>query len=219
MSASVGSMMLAELNALLDSLGTNSLNIYNVESATASLVIGQQTYTAGPSGADLTIPRSARIDAINVIPSSSPTLEVPVELISDQDWQNTGIKSITSSWPTECLISNGFPLITLDFWPVPSENCDVKVYYWTKLQEFTSLDTVLAMPEGYEDWIVYNLAVEAAPNFQVQVSPEVASRAEETRRMMARMNFRPVITEIDQAWCLDSGASAEAIATNGYLVD
>lgn len=218
MPADWAELALEELNAMLTTLGTAKLNVYTIDRTVFPLVIGQQAYTLGASGADFNMPRPQRIDMLSVVPASDPTLEIPIEMDTEETWREIGIKSTTCSWPTECLVTNGFPKWTLEFWPVPSELSSVVVYSWGPLQQFSNLDAALAMPEGYEDWAVYNLAVRMAPNFKMQPDPIITGLASEARQLIKTANFAPVITELDAMWD-DGGASANAAATNGYLVD
>lgn len=211
-------LALEELNAMLTTLGTAKLNIFTIDRTVFPLVIGQQAYTLGTPGADFTMPRPQRIDMLSVVPASDSTLEIPIEMDTVETWREIGIKSTTCSWPTECLVTNGFPKWTLEFWPIPSELSSVVVYSWGPLQQFADLDAALAMPEGYEDWAVYNLAVRMCPNFNMQPDPVVAGMAAETRQLIKTANFTPVITELDGMF--DSGGvSSNAASTNGYLVD
>ena len=62
---------LSELNDLLDSLSAERLGIYAVKPLAGQLVIGQQDYTIGPTGADFTNERPVLIQtAAIIIPTS-----------------------------------------------------------------------------------------------------------------------------------------------------
>ena len=65
--------------------------------------------------------------------------------------------------------------------------------------ETLALDTEIVMPAGYEDAMVYNLAVRLAPDYGKQVSADIAAMAMETKGNVKRSNHRSSYLEVDAA--------------------
>jgi hypothetical protein len=204
------------LNAMLSTLGASRLNVYSIERTEFALTVGQQDYELG-TGGDFNIPKPAKIHAVSVIPGSSPTLEIPIESINDDDWQNISIKSQTGQWPTVWLESSESPLNILTFWPIPNTACKAVFYYWKRLQSFTLTDN-LAMPDGYEEYITYSLAVRLAPYYQVAVRPDVVAVLRQAETIVKSNNYVQGYLGADPAW-LSGGSDTLATRTNGYLID
>ena len=71
------------------------------------------------------------------------------------------------------------------------------VYYHAALSDYAAISDTVTVPDGYEQFLVKNLAMELAPSFQRQVSPELRFQAMEARRMVTRSNQRAVELNFD----------------------
>jgi len=168
---------LSVFNDMVDSWNAQRLAIYTTETHDFSFVVGQQSYTLG-TGGDFDMTRPARIDGISaiLINSSASPIEVPLSLISVDEWQNNfPVKNVPGSFPTVCYDSGDFPLRTLGFWPVPSEANNVRIYSWQPLAQAAELTTVIAEPPGYAMAMRYNLAELIAAEFGVSPSSYAAA--------------------------------------------
>jgi len=60
---------------------------------------------------------------------------------------------------------------------------------WFTASTFSTLNTSQYLPRGYEAAIVYNLCVELAPEYGVNTSPDIVSRAKESFGVLKRRNI------------------------------
>lgn len=123
-------------------------------------------------------------------------LDYQLELLSREEWLAISDKAQTGR-PEKFWADNSDPA-TLYFWPVPAMSYDVKLQREDALQEFETLDTELELPNEYRRALVYNLAVEIAPEYGRTVPVEVAARAQEALERIQRYNAEePPLMSVD----------------------
>ena len=183
---------LEALNAMLDAWGIDRLLVYQIKqesftwTATASRTMG--------SGGNFSTTKPAKITNIVFTKNS---IDYPVRRILTIDkYDNIPYKSVTSDVPQYVFVDDGYPLLTLYAYPVPSASITVKIDSYTALQSFTDLTTVLSLPQGTERALVYNLAVEIAPEYGVEPSEIVIEIANKSKAALKRINSRPIIAAI-----------------------
>jgi hypothetical protein len=85
-------------------------------------------------------------------------------------------------------VNNTFPDITMTIYPKPTR---VLEWHFVSVQQLTTpanLATNLTFPPGYLRAFVYNLAMEFAPEFGVEPSPQVQRIAMTSKRNLKRVN-------------------------------
>ena len=185
---------LLRLNALLDSWATERLFIPCIVRSTWTIVSGTAAYTVG-SGGTVNIARPVYVQTINFQDTSqSPTLEMPLEPLTDQGFANIPQKDSTSAYPT-CAYWNptysGTGLGSITLWPVPtSSTLQGVIYAPTTLTQVAALGTTLTLPPGYQWLLTENLAVMLAPEFGVPVPGELRESAREAKGNVKRANTR-----------------------------
>jgi hypothetical protein len=182
---------LAVLNDMIDGWNAERQAIFTTRSDDFPYVLGKQSYTLG-TGGDFNIPRPARIDAMSTILLNNPAnpVEVPMAMYSVEDWQTqVPVKVVNGSIPLICYDDGGFPLRTLNFWPIPTEQPNaVRIYSWQALTQPAVLDSVIAFPPGYAEAFRYNLAVRLSAEFASTLSPTVATIAIASLARIKTMN-------------------------------
>lgn len=178
--AVMGEISLSVLNDMIDAWNAERQAIFTTSSNDFPFVLGKQSYTLG-TGGDFNIPRPARIDAMSAIllvPDPSNPVEVPIDMYSIQDWQTqVPVKVVDGSFPQICYDDGGFPLRTLNFWPIPTEQQNsVRIYGWQALAAQTLFSDV-SFPPGYAEGLRYNLAVRLSAEFAVTATPIVVELA------------------------------------------
>lgn len=165
---------------MVDSWNADSLAIFTIDSQDFPFNLGQQSYTMG-TGGDFDVPRPASITGISAILLQDPgnPIEQPMTMYSVDEWQNQiPVKTVDSSFPQICYDDGGFPLRTLNFWPIPRyQQNSVRIYSWTALASPAAYSTPIAFPPGYQEAFRYNLAVRFAPEYNAVLRPEVAQMA------------------------------------------
>ena len=190
----------ASLNRMMDSWSAERLSVISLTIRTFSLVSGQQTYTFGVGG-DFNAARPVDISYATLINLQNPVqpLELPIEMLTDSQWADVPVKNITSSLPL-CLYNDGaFPLMNLSYWPIPNIINQTKLYCWTALDSFTSLNDDNTYPPGYERALIYNLAVELAAEYGREAPVSVAAIAMQSKAIIKAVNTPIVDLKCDSA--------------------
>lgn len=213
-------MCLRAFNRMLSTWSAQSLMVFTYTPTTFPLTIGKQSYTIGLGG-DFNVDRPIWFNQVSIIPvASSPLLEIPIDIDSDDDWQNVLIKSINSTFPLEVHPRGDFPLQTLDFWPIPSAACSVVLYLPQQLTQATSINDDFVFPPAYEEAIVYTLATRIAPVFGIPVNPDIARVAVNAKSTIESQNLVVPILRVESALCGNpTGPSEAAIKSKGRVVD
>ena len=68
-----------------------------------------------------------------------------------------------------------------------------------QLSEFTSYETSVDLPLGYQSALVYNLTVELAPRFGKKLNEVVSQRAASTKENIAHTNAQAIQLKTDSA--------------------
>lgn len=202
-SASEASDALDALNGMIDSWKTERLMVVAVLPQVFPLVAGQLSYTMGPGGNfDTDWPQ--RIDAVNLIynQTGAPPLTLPVTLINQDQYNSFIVPSTASSIPLWVFPDDNYPLRTLYFYTVPSVVNQVQIFTWQSLTEVTDLDTDLVLPPGYRRALIYNLAVEIAPEYGSTVTAalqSIAPMAIASKALVKSFNSKPLLLQCDPA--------------------
>lgn len=83
------------LNMLLKNMQSNGLDLWTYQTVIVPMVIGQNSYTIGPVGADVTMTRPLRIFEGSFIRdlSVTPYYDTPLRVISRREYLQFGVKS------------------------------------------------------------------------------------------------------------------------------
>ena len=178
------------LNQLIDSWNGESLMIFTQQRQVVVPLTLVQAYTLGPGG-DFNVARPANIPRVSVLSLNNPVqpLELPLEMLTDEQWQNRiPVKNVTSALPTIVWDDGGFPLRTLSFFPIPSQQVNFVIYSWQALSQWTLLSDDHIFPPGYLKALRYCLAVDLAPEFGVQAPQTVTAQAQLERAKIKSLN-------------------------------
>jgi len=184
----LGDACLRELNRLIEDININDGLVYEVIRATGTFVGGQQDYTMGVGG-NFNIARPNQIEMVSIL-TGSPATEIALSLLNETQWRDVSVKSVTSDFPTRVKIEYGYPFVTMSFWPIPTTNATVVIYYWRALAKVTGQNDDISLPQGYEALLVYNLALRMSPRLGIPLDPVVAKMASDSRAAIARINYQ-----------------------------
>ena len=181
------------LNAMIDGFNNQSLMIHNLETVTATLSAGTGSYTIGPGGTIDTV-RPQRIENAYCFEYLSDN-DWPMEIINNEQYSRIWDKAIETTYPCFLYYESSYPLGTIKVYPVPSAATVLNMQVWNQLTAFASTASTIALPPGYEDLIVYNLAVRIAPEYGVEPSPTVQSIARDSITRVKILNNKnsPVV--------------------------
>lgn len=211
LSASEATDALGSLNRMIASWSTEELIIYAVTAETPlTLTPGDGTVTMGASGDITTRPMSIEKAIIRDGTTDLP----PMRLLTLEEYAAIPDKSTQSTYPLALYDDGGFPQRTLTLWPVPSAAKSLALFTHRALTSIATLDTAVSLPPGYERALIYNGAVELAPEYGRPVPDVVMQAAMESKANIKRANYRPSLLRIES---LPAGPRrAYDIFTGGY---
>ena len=206
---------LTVLNQMLDSWAADRLMVFTITIDEFSLIPGQQTYTYGIGG-NFNSARPSRIDRVSIVSLTNPAqpLELPIDYLTDLDWQQYPVKNIQTTLPQAIYDDQAFPFRNLTFWPIPTVVVNTRIYHWTQLTAFASLVTDNNYPPGYIEALRYNLALRLMAEFPGGYDPVMSSTtaalAVESLARVKSMNL-PLI----EAFC-DAALTSKSVRYNYF---
>jgi hypothetical protein len=197
---------------LIDSWSNDRLMIYTINPYYFVAVPSQQEYTLGPGG-DWDIERPMQIQEAYVnynsqitgtpgnwiITNVSNTAALPIAQANDSQWASIPIKQLTAVFPTIMYDNGNYPLRTIYLYPIPTQYQVIALWLWQPLDYYDTIDDQVAFPPGYERALIYNLAVELAPEFGKLVPEDVLATAINSKMTLAAINSSPQTMSHDRS--------------------
>lgn len=186
---------LATARQMLSAWQLDSLLVYQIARQVVTITTSQ-TYTVGVGGT-INIPRPVRLYAVNWRDESqTPALELPLDPLGDQAYQDLRVRETVASMPTRFYYDHAYPLATLFLWPKPTLTKKLVLFPWKQVDANIALSDTVTLPPGYERMIVYNLALELSAQPGAKLSPVAVKLAEESKARIAAMNAAPPILSL-----------------------
>ena len=197
----------SDLNNMLGSWSNDSLNIVARAWESFTLQSGVASYNIGINQTFNTARPLKLVDAYYLIGGTS----YPLSIIDDESYNAITFKGL-NSLPDSISYDNGYPVGILRLYPVPASDYTIHILTEKPLTEFT-VDQELDLAPGVERAIIYNLAGEMAPEYEVALPPEVIRNA--------ALSLKQVHTQIERARGKDwevsgGGANQNNIFTGWY---
>lgn len=218
--AGAANSALRELNRMVSSWANDDLMIYTVDRRTFAMVANQQDYTIGVGGTFNT-PYAVRPGQINLVSVILNGVELPVEILNDEQWRDIALKgpyqTVPSTIPNYMWADGNYPLNGLHFFPVPTTAVPIIMSVWGQITAFVSVNDTVTLPQGYEDAIVKNLAIRLGPRYGIQVNPATVSLAQASKMHIKSQNWEQTFRSVDSA--LAGVGSNIGRRSRGYVVD
>ena len=203
---------LVALNQMIDSWSTERLAVFCTQDQTYYWEAGARIRTLGPTGDfvyilatqseipivtqdedyigvdDATTLRPILLDDSTYFRDPATNVSYGIKFINQLQYNNIAVKTVQSTYPQVMFVNMTFPDITLSVYPVPSRMLEFHFISVQPLANATTLATDLAFPPGYLRAFRYNLALELAPEFNVEPPPEVRRVAMYSKRNLKRIN-------------------------------
>lgn len=189
---------LIALNNLIDSWSNEKLIIHQFVREEFTLTPGTQSYTVGATGAFVTA-RPLKVESASLEIQGANPYEVPMEVIDYDQWSRISDKSLQSSIPTKLYVEGSFPNSTIYLWPVPASANKVVLYSRKPIASFALVDDQILLPPGYQRALIYNLAIEMAPEYGKEPMSSVVMIAREAKENIKRTNIQSYIMGFDMA--------------------
>jgi len=185
-SASVSQDSLMALNQMIDSWNTERLSTFVTQDQVYTWPAGFISRDLGPSG-DFIGNRPIMMDDATYYKAPNG-VSYGIKFINQQQYDGIAVKNVTSTYPQVCWVNMGFPNITLTVYPKPTQDLEWHMISVQELDQPADLSTVMYYPPGYLRAFTYNLAMEIAPEFGVEPSPQVSRIAMTSKRNLKRIN-------------------------------
>lgn len=186
------------LNTLLDQWNAQRLTIFSILRTLQNIQAGQQTYKVGLGATDVAgnlvwnqLVRPPRIENAGlylVSGQGSQPLELPMRLMTFQEWAMLPIKATPSTFPLWAYYDYAFPYGNFNVWPVPQQSNQIALYVWTLASQFTSANQFVVMPPGYLKALEYYVAYELCPRWRKPASAELISERNNAMGVIKSLN-------------------------------
>lgn len=178
---------LTALNQMIDSWNTERLSVFSTQDQIFTWPAGEITRTLGPSG-NFSGNRPILLDDATYYRDPGTNVSFGIKFINQQQYDGIAVKTVTSTYPQVIFVNMTFPDVTMTVYPKPTRDLE---WHFISVQELSNpavLTTNLTFPPGYLRAFVYNLAMEIAPEFGVEPSPQVTRIAMTSKRNLKRIN-------------------------------
>ncbi len=186
-SAETSADALTALNQMIDSWNTERLSVYATQDQTFSWTPSERVRTIGPTG-NFVGARPVQILDSTYFRDPATNVSYGIRMVNELRYNNIAVKTVTSTYPQVMWVNMTHPDVTMYLYPVPTRLLEFHIISVLELSEPATLDTTLAFPPGYLRAFRYNLAMELAPEFGVEPSPQVQRIAMTSKRNLKRIN-------------------------------
>jgi hypothetical protein len=186
-SASVSQDSLMAMNQMIDSWNTERLSVFCTQDQVFTWPAGEYIRTLGPTGNFIGL-RPVLLDEATYFRDPGTNVSFGVKFINQQQYNGIAVKTVTSTYPQVIFVNMGFPNVTMSIYPRPTRDLE---WHFVSVQELSNpatLATDLFFPPGFLRAFTYNLAMEIAPEFGVEPSPQVQRIAMTSKRNLKRIN-------------------------------
>ena len=185
-SASVSQDSMMALNQMIESWNTERLSVFCTQDQVFTWPSGLISRTLGPTG-DFVGNRPVLLDDSTYYVGNNG-VSYGIKFINQDQYNGIAVKTVTSTFPQVIFVNETFPNVEMYVYPRPTQDL---VWHFISVQELSqpaTLATSLLFPPGYLRAFVYNLAMELAPEFGVEPSPQVKRIAMTAKRNLKRIN-------------------------------
>jgi hypothetical protein len=185
-SASMSNDALMAMNQMIESWNTERLSVFCTQDQVFNWPASVLSRTLGPTG-DFVGNRPVLFDDATYFKAPSG-VSYGIKFINQQQYNGIAVKNVTSTYPQVIFVNMTYPNVEMYIYPKPTQ---VLEWHFVSVQELTqpaTLDTQLNFPPGYLRAFTYNLAMEFAPEFGVEPSPQVQRIAMTSKRNLKRIN-------------------------------
>jgi len=178
---------LVTMNQMIDSWNTERLSVFSTQDQTFLWPVGEIMRTLGPTG-DFVGNRPVLLDDATYYRDPQTNVSYGVKFINQQQYDGIAVKTVTSTYPQVLFINMTFPDVTMYIYPKPTRTLEWHFISVEELTQPATLVTQLHFPPGYMRAFAYNLAMELAPEYGVEPSPQVQRIAMTSKRNLKRIN-------------------------------
>lgn len=189
-SATVLTDCLTRLNQRIEAHSIEQLMAQTQLHATFSLQSGLSRYTFGVGG---TFSTASRPEKVTGWRANNGSFQSGGAILTFEELQTASRDALgsTTSLPQAVGADTSFPLINVAVFPVPGASpATLELSYWIALQSFTSLLDAHTLPDGWSDFLHFDLAVALLPRYgRKEFDPTtLAANAQTSKGKLADLN-------------------------------
>lgn len=170
-----------------------------------------------PGNFAISRPLRLRPGYTRITASGNTGLDYWFDVCTLDDYNEIGYKGVPGPWPYLVCYQPTFPYGTI--WVYPNPQQAGQVFLWTDviLSDFTTTTQTIQLPQGYSRALKKLLAIELAPEYGKNPSPELLRQAWEARTFIKSLNEVPVKKmRYDSALMSGNGRDASFIFHGGF---
>jgi hypothetical protein len=186
-SAETAQDALMAMNQMIDSWNTERLSVFCTQDQVFTWPAGLLSRTLGPTGNFVGL-RPVLLDDATYYRDPGTGVSFGIKFINQQQYNGIAVKTVTSTYPQVIFVNNTFPDVEMYVYPRPTRDLEWHFISVQELDNPAGLATVLFFPPGYLRAFTYNLAMEMAPEFGIEPSPQVQRIAMTSKRNLKRIN-------------------------------
>jgi uncharacterized protein YfiM (DUF2279 family) len=179
------------LNGIIDTWSATSGVAVNNQEIVVTLPAMAQYMTIGP-GQQIDLVRPFRIEAAY---ARIQGIDRSISVGDKADYDAVNLKTMGTSWPELIWYDAGLPTGKVYFWPLAASSVELHLTVLRYLQGFADSNAEQELPNGYKRALTLTLAVEVAPEFQLDPSASLVKQQALAYRAITRMNH--VVQDMD----------------------
>ena len=179
---------LTALNQMIDSWNTERLAVFSTQDQIFTWPAGEITRTLGSSG-NFIGNRPVLLDDATYYRDAGTNVSFGIKFINQQQYDGIAVKTVTSTYPQVIFVNMTYPNVTMTVYPKPTRDLEWHFISVDELDQPATLVTNILFPPGYLRAFTYNLAMEIAPEFGIEPSPQVQRIAMTSKRNLKRINY------------------------------
>ncbi len=191
-SAATSQAALAAMQQMIESWNTERLTVFATIDQITNWPVGSINETLGPTGSLVrlngTAVRPILVDDATYYKDPGTGVSYGIKLINQQQYDGIAVKTVTSTYPQVMFVNNTYPDFDIYLYPRPTRLLEFHFISVQELSQPATLATDLLFPPGYLRAFAYNLAMEIAPEFGIEPSPQVQRIAMTSKRDLKRIN-------------------------------
>jgi hypothetical protein len=185
-SAAMSQDALVAMNQMIDSWNTERLAVFSTQDQIFTWPASIISRTLGPTG-DFVGLRPVLVDDATYFKAPNG-VSYGIKMINQQQYNGIAVKTVTSTYPQVMWVNMTFPDIEVYVYPRPTQDLEFHFVSVQELDQPATLVTELHFPPGYMRAFAYNLAMEIAPEYGIEPTPQIQRIAMTSKRDLKRIN-------------------------------
>jgi hypothetical protein len=186
-SAEESADILQAFNTLLDSWSAERLSVFSTQDQVFTWPANTISRTIGPSG-DLSGNRPQKVEDSSYFKDPGTGISYGLGIVNEQQYNSIALKTVTSTYPQLMHINMDVPDITVELYPVPTQDLEFHFISITELAQLSDLVTDVIAPPGYMRAFIYNLACEICMEFGLEPPGATQRLAMASKRVLKANN-------------------------------